>query len=174
MVLTLSVDTLLAFARVFLLQFPMAYGLTSPIMMHPPNLSSLARETLGTNITCATNFLYASSVEEFSIILCHICQICRCRYDDSKGDPLPHVRYESGIQPWIDWPGNVLWTYGWWSAHWALRWHVGRLVCKGIMHLIILYLRIVVSCSFIHPPAIFSYALQIGADFSINSLTPLL
>lgn len=47
MVLILSVDTHSVSVRVPPPQFLMASGLTSLITMHPPNLSSLVRETLG-------------------------------------------------------------------------------------------------------------------------------
>lgn len=58
-------------------------------------------------------------------------QIRGCCPDDPQGNPLPDVWYEFGIQPWSHRTCNVLWTYGRRPAHWAIRWHVGRLVHQG-------------------------------------------
>ena len=58
-------------------------------------------------------------------------QVCWCCVDNTQGNLVPHVWYESGVQLWIDWTCNVLWTLWWRSANSKIWWYVGWLVLQG-------------------------------------------
>ena len=138
----LSVDIHLVSARVPKLLFLMASGSTSQIMMHLHSLWSLGRGTLGWQFNHKSPTPLPHVKRKWNLpLICHnsenydfyflFYKVCGCRSDNSKGHPVPHVRYESGIWPWSHWPCNVLWSHGWWSAYWTLRWYVGWLVYQG-------------------------------------------
>lgn len=136
----LSVDILSVFVRVPLLLFLMASGSISLIMMPLPNLSSLWREIPGmfskvkpimSLCLSLINWKFSVLTNSWFAFLSVFLQVCWCSFDNTQGNSIPHVWYESGIQPWTYWTGNVLRTYGWWSAYWAIRWYVGWLVCEG-------------------------------------------
>lgn len=72
----------------------------------------------------------ASSVGSNSLF-----KVCWCCHDNPQGNLVPHVRHEPCLRQGSHQPCYVLWSHGWWPAHWSLRRHVRRMVCECVWFL---------------------------------------